>query len=560
VNLNKSAVDGAFRGDVAITGFVELDANEQILAASGNEVLVNDGVLMLNSFSETVQDLKLQAGGEIRGTGTLTVLGVVTSFAGDINTPLNLAGTRVFDVQGTLAVTKTVSNGSVVKNGPGALHLRYVPNTYAGGTFINAGTVVATDAGLGDPAGAIHFNGGLLGADGVNFTTTSRTMTWGPNGGGFDISNVAGVFTVSTQTLSGPGPLTKRGAGKLVLATPQSYTGGTTVSAGTLEGNSATLQGNIFNNATLAFNQAVDGAYAGNLSGAGTLNKTGAGALQLSGDNTNAGPTNVTAGRLSLNGGNALGDQSAVNLANAAGVALELVGASETIGSLSGGGAAGGNVELGGGTLTTGANNSSAAFAGVIGGAGAVVKTGAGAWTLAGDNTYSGGTTFAGGVVIAASDANLGDPSGALRFNGGALRPTGAFDATSREIELQSGGGGLDIANTANLFTYAGDISGAGSLTKLGGGKLVLAGSNSYAGGTTVTAGTLEGDSESLQGNILNNALLVFNQATDGAYGGSLSGVGQLLKLGGGTATFPGASAGGGPITINEGALAVAAG
>ena len=49
-------------------------------------------------------------------------------------------------------------------------------------------------------------------------------------------------------------------------------------------------------------------------------------------------------------------------------------------------------------------------------------------------------------------------------------------------------------------------MSGSGSLTKSGAGTLILSGTNSYTGGTTVSAGTLQGDTTSLQGNILNNA------------------------------------------------------
>ena len=48
------------------------------------------------------------------------------------------------------------------------------------------------------------------------------------------------------------------------------------------------------------------------------------------------------------------------------------------------------------------------------------------------------------------------------------------------------------IFNRSDALTYAGVISGTGSLTKSGGGTLTLTGASTYAGGTTITAGTLQ--------------------------------------------------------------------
>ncbi|PPT59361.1 hypothetical protein XarbCFBP8150_21240, partial [Xanthomonas arboricola] len=79
---------------------------------------------------------------------------------------------------------------------------------------------------------------------------------------------------------------------------------------------------------------------------------------------------------------------------------------------------------------------------------------------------------------------------------------------------------------------FTGSITGTGNVIKDGAGALLLNGANGYTGGTTITAGTLIGDTSSLQGDIANNAALVFNQNTAGVYAGTLSGTGSLQKAG----------------------------
>ncbi len=316
VELQKSGIDGAFRGDVTIHGVVDIRANEQILAAPGNEVFIDGGELRFFGFSETLHDLTLKDGtvnAHAVPTGTLTMLGEMKVLAGsegsDIRPDLNLQGARTFNVEmGTapawdLRITGVVSNGSVMKTGAGRMRLENIGSTYAGGTVIHGGTIIAAvDASLGAASGGLSFDGGVLSVDGTVFLTTGRSISWGANGGGFEVSNAGGTLTLATQSLTGPGALTKLGPGKLALVAPQSYTGGTTVAAGTLQGNSQSLQGNIVNNGTLIFNQQSDGTYAGNINGTGALNKSGAGSLLLSGVNAYDGATTISDGALVVAG------------------------------------------------------------------------------------------------------------------------------------------------------------------------------------------------------------------------------------------------------------------
>ncbi len=88
------------------------------------------------------------------------------------------------------------------------------------------------------------------------------------------------------------------------------------------------------------------------------------------------------------------------------------------------------------------------------------------------------------------------------------------------------------LATNANVavasgqqLTFSGSISGNGSFTNVGTGNTILTGANSYTGGTTIASGTLQGNAASLQGNILNNASLIFDQAGTGPSVASFPGV-----------------------------------
>ena len=180
--------------------------------------------------------------------------------------------------------------------------------------------------------------------------------------------------------ISGSGQVIKDGDGIIWLRGRNTYTGGTTVTSGALIGNTDSLQGNITNNAALAFYQADNGTYAGTLSGSGTLLQYGPGTLTLTGSNTYTGGT-AFSGTLRV-------DRDA-NL-----------------------GAAGGAVVIGGGTLQIGADMATArsiglgsaggmidtgAFrldvSGSVSGPGALIKNGAGTLALNGANIYAGMTT-----------------------------------------------------------------------------------------------------------------------------------------------------------------------
>ncbi|SEP36913.1 autotransporter-associated beta strand repeat-containing protein [Rhodospirillales bacterium URHD0017] len=238
-------------------------------------------------------------------------------------------------------------------------------------------------------------------------------------------------------------------------------------------------------------------------------------------------------------------------IANAGTVDLSGINATLSIGSLEGAA----NITLGGTQVSIGGLNLSTTLSGTIsdGGGTALVKIGTGTLTLTGINTYAGGTMINAGLINFASAANFG--SGAITLNGGGLQwATGTTtDISGQLAPLGAGGGTLDT--NGNTVTLASAISGSGGLTKAGLGTLILGGNNTYSGGTTVAAGTLQGTTSSLQGNIVNNATVAFNQAGTGTYAGNMSGTGGLLINGTGTITLAGNNSYSGGTTVSSGAL-----
>ncbi|HEX7921922.1 MAG TPA: autotransporter-associated beta strand repeat-containing protein [Bradyrhizobium sp.] len=490
----------------------------QSLTGNGALTKAGTGTLTLTGSNSYIGGTTISAGTLQLGNGSTT-----GSITGDVvnNGILAVNRSNTYTLGGNIS-----GSGAFVQSGPGTTILTGT-NSYGGGTTLTAGILsVSSDTNLGAAAGALTFSGGTLQVTGTTFTGTSRTINWG--GGGFEIADPANNFSVS-QLLTGNGALTKSGAGTLIFTGNNSYTGGTTIAAGTLQlgngGTSGSIGGDVTNNGTLAVNRSDTYTLGGAISGNGVFLQDGPGTTILTGNNSYHGGTTIFAGTLQLGNGG-------------------------TSGSITGDVINNGILAVNRSDIYT--------FGGNISGSGAFVQSGSGTTILSGTNSYGGGTTLAAGILSVSSDANLGAAASALSFAGGTLQVTGTtFTGTLRTINW--GGGGFDIADAANNFNVSQSLTGNGALTKSGAGTLIFTGNNSYTGGTTIAAGTLQlgngGTTGSITGDVTNNGTLAVNRAGTYTLSGNISGSGAFAQRGIGATILTGTNTYTGGTTIAQGML-----
>lgn len=239
-----------------------------------------------------------------------------------------------------------------------------------------------------------------------------------------------------------------------------------------------------------------------------------------------------------------------------------------------------GNISIGANLLTI-AGSGNTTLGGVLGGGnGGLTKLGSGTLNLTAANTFTGGVFINAGTVLLGhvgalnalvpNEVSFGaNSAGTLTLNGNSITVSGLSTSPTVGTPIVQNASAtnttLSIA-TGTDRTYDGVLqNGAGSgtlaLVKSGAGVLTLRGANTYTGGTTISAGTLRGNTAGLRGSITNNAALVFDQTTNGVFAGQILGTGSLLKTGGGTLTFNGSGLGySGETNVREGAILHSAG
>ncbi|MCU1386589.1 MAG: hypothetical protein JWL71_5286, partial [Acidobacteria bacterium] len=525
------------------------------------------------------------------GSGILTL-------AGSINLPVQ-GGSNIFQVNnGTLSVSAggsvtadIVQNFGTIENA-GTITTDAALQTFGAAT--NSGEIVGTTQNFGDfintgtmgslqSLGGTAENSGTINGFAQNFASFTSTGIINGDIGNFgtaalegqangQISNQGGATVTLTGTLTGLTAYQGAGGSTIDLA-------GFDTTAGGVSGAGDVLLGG----ATLTIAAANPFTFSGVISGSGNLVKTGTDTQTLSGINSYTGTTTISGGTLVVGFGGALGagdviDNATLQIDNPGAFANNISGSGGLVsttdvqltGTVSYAGTTtiqGGTLDISGSSGTFGGgdivNDGSLNFsrtadmvlAGNISGSGTLVMNSAGVTlTLTGENTYTGVTTNYGTLQVG-DGGETGSIAGDIT-NNGAL-----------------------VFNRRGSLTYAGTISGYGSVTVAGSGTVIFTGQNLYSDTTTISGGTLRlanaqaagsgnvalGATLSLADGVdFSNAIYVDGAAAavevrsgeSATYSGAIyenSGASVLTKQGGGDLVLSG-------VTYNTGATVVAAG
>jgi autotransporter-associated beta strand protein len=543
-----------------------------LLGDATNNIINIDGaggVTISSVITDGVAGAKLTLNGN--GGGLLLLSGVAS------NTYTGLTTVNVGEMDlGKTAALNAIAGNLTIGDGTGAANTAIVK-------LINADQIANTSDVTMNSDGVFNLNGKNETIDALNSASSTALISLG-----------AGTLTVGANnetsfayagTSSGTGGLTKAGSGTLILSGANGYTGDTTIKAGelflTASGSLASIVIRLGD--TIASNPSAMFTF-GSTSGGVTI--ANALTTQTSGgaDGTRAllglatsGNTNTWAGSISLNSN--LTVQSAAvggSVVNGPGILLFQ----------------GGTINVGTSTFVVNSNlraNNADTYSiqgnvvvnEVLGSSaatgGGVLKEGSGTLILQGtSNTYTGtdasnlnnaaGTRIGLGILAIYGDGSLGlAPTSAANnvyfvapttsTNVDSIAPTLRADAdgitlaATRNVNIASGVTG-QIDSNGNTFTVAGVVNGAGNLTKIGPGTLILSGNNTYTGTTTVNAGTLlvNGDQSAATG-----AVTVNNSGTTLGGNGIIGGA---VTVNSGANLSPGSSPGiltTGAVTLNSG-------
>lgn len=537
------------------------------------------------------------------GTGSLTLSGGYNAYTG-----------ATIIEGGTVSVSTLANGGSASDIGAASSDAANL--VLNGGTLAYAGATASIDRlfTLGAGGGTIEASGtgalvmnntGAIGQSGIG----GRVLML--NGSNTDDNTLAAAITDAGS--GSPTSVSKRGDGKWVLTGANTYSGGTTIAGGILQigaggAGGAVGTGNIVNSAGLIFDRDGTLTVPGVISGTGWVLNDGPGTVILAENNTYTGGT-TNNGTLQIGNGGPTGELNGTSPIENNGL---LIYDSTHLWSLVGGGIIAGTGNLivrNGHLMAIGANSytgwtliepgaifqpcrgntgqllssvvtnngtlrlvrqdgmwpevSVFGYSNNIVGTGQLIKDvnnfNDGSVMLLGNNTYSGGTFIAGGGIV------LGDgytPGAGSIIGDVTFIDSQEYNDTRRYIVFYRPDDVTFSGNITSTVSESIAVANRGQLFQAGTGVLTLTGNNTYPGGTTISAGTLQvgngGTSGSIgTGNVVNDGTLVFNRSDNITFGGLISGSGALVKEGAGTLTLTASNSYYGYTTVSNGTLIV---
>lgn len=474
----------------------------------------------------------------------------------------------------TQNVSTVISDGgtatAVKMQGAGTVVLS-ATNTYSGGTTISKGTLEATNnSSIG--TGALTLDGGAFkAATGSSLNIANNVL----------LNNAGGTVNTNGTTLElsgnigngngGKGALNVTGNGTLVLSGNNFYTGPTNVLSGTLvaasgnafspssmltinSGAAAVISDGLFAaigplagggslvigptdpfTTLLLFMNGKTTTFSGSVTGQGSLEIDGPGALTLTGNSNIGGQFEICfCAKVRLDGGSfKVGSGAFIdglfNVTNGAsftsrafvaiGGSMSVTGKGTTVtaGTTAVGGTTPAKLTISGGAVFNTANGAEIdSFSGS--GMPVVTVTGTGSqWNVHGGLAIGGGSTGGPGTLTIANGGKVYSPAFTTISNGSTLN-LGTGKLAGSIVTPQIINDGAIVANFTDTLKLGADIDGSGTLTKKGAGTLILTGDNTYTGNTTVSGGTLEVD-----GKVEDSFIKVTN-------GGTLSGTGSVTN------------------------------
>jgi autotransporter-associated beta strand protein/T5SS/PEP-CTERM-associated repeat protein len=540
---------------------------------AGGTAVASGATLQLQGGIAVGNEALSLAGAGFSGAGALQNVSGNNSWSGPITLT---ADSTIGTSNGPDALTlsgQITGGGGLTKIGAGTLTLSG-SSSYSGATAVDAGTLQAR------ATNAFSSSSAFTVATGATLDLNSFNQTIGSLAGAGQVTNSAPSFAALTAggnntstTFSGilqdgvAGgflSLTKVGSGTLTLSGVNTYSGGTTINAGTL----AVSADNNLGNGGLAFGGGIlqflsgfgssrtvtlnagggtfdtngnSASLAGNIGGTGGLTKIGAGTLTLSGNNSYLGATNINTGTLVAASGTALPGQTAVTVNSGATLAIA-DGVAAQIGSLADGLSGGGGVAIGSvnaSTLLIVAGNASTTFSGAFSGAGSLELDNAASLTLTGASN--------GGNIGTIGNLTLcgGCASGGLTINGGSLTVDGGGGAIAG---VEVAGGTLSVINGGTLQAFS-DLLDSSNMIVSGAGSTVTV--SGFTGVGIFAPGALTIGSDG----VLNSQGGAEIDASSGAATATVTGIGSTWNVGAplGFSVGGGTSSGPGFLTISSG-------